>query len=227
MMDEQEILKVLEKVGAIIGDSHIVYKSRLHGGTYVNKEVIYQDTQLTSYLSRGIAESFEDHEVDVVIGPEIGGRILSQWVAYHLSELNHKEIFAVYAKKDKIERPDPEDPNVLWYKETGDFVIQQDHCKLIAGKNVLVVEDVLTTGDSARRVVEATRSAGGNVIGLGALCNRGRVTEQDVADVPKLLALTNINRLAWNEAECPLCTINFPINTDVGHGREFLARKRA
>lgn len=150
--------------------------------------------------------------MEVVIAPAIGGVILSQWTAHHLTEMNGHEVFGVYAEKS----------------EGGDaFVIKRDYDKLIAGKNVLVVEDVLTTGGSAKKVIEATRAIGGNVIGLGVLCNRGGITPQDVADVPKLTSLVNVKLDAWDEATCPLCEQNVPVNTDVGKGRQFLARKQA
>ena len=156
--------------------------------------------------------------MEVVIAPAIGGVILSQWTAHHLSEITGREVFGVYAEKE-------------WYAEVNlapePFVIKRGYDKLIAGKNVLVVEDVLTTGGSAKKVVEATRAIGGNVIGLGVLCNRGGVTPQDVADVPKLIALVNVKLDAWDEGDCPLCKQGVPINTDVGKGREFLARKQA
>jgi orotate phosphoribosyltransferase len=87
------------------------------------------------------------------------------------------------------------------------------------------VEDVLTTGGSAKKVVEATRALGGNIVGLGVLCNRGGITPEDVANPPKLFALVNIKLDAWDETECPLCAQSVPINTDVGKGREYLARK--
>jgi len=112
--------------------------------------------------------------------------------------------------------------------ESGDaFVIKRGYDKLVAGKDVLVVEDVLTTGGSANKGVEATLALRGNIVGLGVLCNRGGITPQDVADPPKLFALVNVKLDAWDEAGCPLCAQNVPINTDVGKGREFLARKRA
>ena len=124
--------------------------------------------------------------------------------------MNSHEVFGVYAEKS----------------ENGDaFVIKRGYDKLIAGKNVLVVEDVLTTGGSAKKVVEATRAIGGNVVGLGVLCNRGGITLQDAPDVPKLNALVNVKLDAWDETSCPLCEQNVPINVDVGKGREFLARK--
>lgn len=209
-MNEQEVLQVLGKVGAVVTDSHIVYTSGKHGTAYVNKDAIYPHIAETSRLCRAIAERFADGNVQVVIAPAIGGVILSQWIAHHLTEMKGHDVFGVYAEKS----------------EGGDtFVIRRGYDKLIAGKNVLVVEDVLTTGGSAKKVIEATRAIGGNVVGLGVLCNRGGIKPQDVADVPRLTALVNVKLDAWDEAACPLCEQNIPINTDVGKGREFLARK--
>lgn len=210
-MNEQEVLQVLGKVGAVIVDSHIVYTSGKHGTAYVNKDAVYPHTAETSRLCRAIAERFADDNVQVVIAPAIGGVILSQWTAHHFTEMNGHEVLGVYAEKS----------------EGGDiFVIKRGYDKLIAGKNILVVEDVLTTGGSAKKVVEATRAIGGNVIGLGVLCNRGGITAQDVADVPKLTALINVELDAWDESACPLCEQDVSVNMDVGKGREFLARKQ-
>lgn len=108
-----------------------------------------------------------------------------------------------------------------------EFVIKRGYDKLVVGKNVLAVEDVLTTGGSAKRVIEATQSISDNIVGLGVLCNRGGVKREDVASVPRLEALLNIQLDAWNEVDCLLCQQGVPINTDVGKGREFLARQKA
>lgn len=211
-MNEQKVLSMLSEVGAVITDSHIVYTSGKHGSVYVNKDGIYPYTDKISDLCRAIAEQFADDDVEVVIGPAIGGVILSQRVAEHLSKITGREVLSVYAEK----------------AENNDiFVIKRGYDKLIAGKNVLAVEDVLTTGGSAKKVVEAVRALGGNIIGLGVLCNRGGITPQDVADPPKLFALVNVKLDAWDEADCPLCAQNVPINTDVGKGREYLSRKHA
>lgn len=211
-MNEQEVLQVLGKVGAVITNSHIVYTSGKHGTAYVNKDAVYPHTAETSRLCRSIAERFVDDNVQVVIAPAIGGVILSQWVAYHLTEMKCHEVFGVYAEKS----------------DDGEaFVIKRGYDKLITGRNVLVVEDVLTTGGSAKKVVEATRAIGGHVIGLGVLCNRGGVRPQDLANVPKLTSLVNVEFDAWDEANCPLCAQQVPVNPDIGKGRQFIARKQA
>ncbi len=209
-MKEKEVLKTLERVGAVITNSHIVYTSGKHGTAYINKDAIYPHTKETSDLCLVIARRFADSDVDVVIAPAIGGVILSQWVADHLTKLTGREVLSVYAEKTN---------------DGDNFIIKRGYDKLIAEKNVLVVEDVLTTGGSARKVVEATRNIGGKIVGVGVICNRGGITPDDIADVPELFSLIDVKLDAWNEKECPLCAQCIPINTDIGKGREFLARK--
>ncbi|MAF43378.1 MAG: phosphoribosyltransferase [Parcubacteria group bacterium] len=209
-MNEKEALEIFSKVNAIITENHIVYTSGKHGPAYINKDAVYPHTKETSKLCLSIAEHFFGYDVEVVIAPAIGGVILSQWIAHHLSEMIGYEVLGVYAEKT-------EDGNA--------FIIKRGYDKLIAGKNVLVVEDVLTTGGSAKKVIEAVRALKGNVIGLGVLCNRGGIKREDVANPPKLFALVNVTFDAWDEAECPLYDKNVPINTDVGKGREYLDRK--
>lgn len=210
-MHQREVFRILAEVGAVITDSHVVYTHGKHGTAYVNKDAVYPHTVNTSMLCRAIAEQFLDDEVEVVIGPATGGVILSQWVAHHLSARKFREVLGVYAEKS----------------EGGDaFIIKRGYDKLVAGKNVLVVEDVLTTGGSVLKVIEAVLALGGNVVGLGVLCNRGGITPHDVGNVPRLVSLVDVKLDAWDEADCPLCAQGVPINTDVGKGREFLARKK-
>ena len=234
-MNEQEVLRVLDKVGAVI-DGHFVYASGRHGKAYFNKDAVYPHTQDTSCFCREIAKRFLGDRVEVVIAPAIGGLIISQWTAHHLTEMTGREVFSVYA--DKSEQLG----SALWYicfglrllwksiPQLGQapkeyFAIKRGYDKFIAQKNVLVVEDILTTGRSAKKVIKAARAIGGNVIGLGAICNRGGIEPQDVADVPKFTCLVDVKLDAWDEADCPLCDSRVPINTDVGKGKEFLARR--
>ena len=210
-MHEQHVLKVLNDVGAVITDSHIVYTSGKHGSAYINKDALYPHTRATSMLCREIAMHYEDDGIEAVIAPAVGGVILSTWTADWLSSRTGREVLCTYADKDGKDG----------------FIIKRGYDKLIAGKTVLVVEDLLTTGGSVRKVVEAVRAIGGNVVGVGVLCNRGSVTPADLGDVPRLVALTNIKMDSWDEADCPLCKQGVPINTSIGHWKAFLARKQA
>lgn len=232
-MSEQKVLQVLEKVGAIIIDTHVVCASWRHGCVYVNKDAIYPHVSLIADLCGEMVAPFYILRIgvdfDTVAGPEKGGIILSQWIAYNSAHIREqgKEIYAVYAEKEAVAIPDPEGKGRRCFAETERFVFNRGYEEFVRGKRVLVVEDVTTTGGSVKKVVEAVRAVGGEVVGVSVLCNRGGVTRKDIGDVPILTALFNMQLKTWDEKNCPMCKRGVPINTDVGKGREFLARKQA
>lgn len=206
-MRSEEVLNILQKVGAF-RTGHFVFVSGLHADTYINKNAMYPYTREMSHLCRGIAEMFKDRNIGAVVGPATGGIILSQWVAFHLSELEGRDVYSVYADKD-----------------TDGLVIRRGYDELIKGKNILVVEDLTTTGGSIKKVVEAARAAGATVAAAVALCNRGGVTKEAVGNPPEFISLVELHLEQWPEAECELCASNIPINIDIGHGKEYLAKK--
>ncbi len=209
-MDESEVLDILQKVGAFRA-GHFVFTSGLHADTYVNKDALYPYTAETSRLCRAMAERYKDAGVEVVIGPAVAAAILAQWTAHHLSELSGRDVSAVYADKDG----------------QGGFVVRRGYDAVIKGKKTLVVEDLTTTGGSIKKVVDTVRAAGADVVGAVALCNRGEVSREAVGNPPVFESLLSVHLDQWPESECDLCQRNIPINTEVGHGREFLARKNA
>lgn len=254
-MNEQKALQILEGVGGVIVNSHIVCTSGEHSTTYVNKDAVYPHTRQTSKLCRAMAEHFTNANVEVVVAPAMGGIILSQWTAFHLSEIMNRDVLAAYAERDEasvFKITDEVHPmfrvyNALNYLyphivaskalESGDetvirrpgFILKRGYDKLVKGKRVLIVEDVITTGGSAKKVIEATRSMSGNVVGLAAICNRGGITPQDVSSPPTLHALVNIRLDSWTEEECRRsgpCSRGIPINTAVGKGKDYLARQK-
>ena len=171
-MNNPKIMQMFADVGAIISDSHFVYSSGRHSSVYINKDALYLHTKTTSLLCQLMAQQYDADQVDVVVGPVLGGIILSQWVAHHLNATRSSgETLAVYAEKG-ADGPGLHDKR---------FFFSRGYDKYIAGKNILVVEDVLTTGGSARQVIELVRQHDGNVIGLSALCNRGNVQPEDLS----------------------------------------------
>ena len=208
-MNQEEIISTLRSVGAIITDSHLVYTSGKHGSIYINKDALYPHTQETSTLCRVIAEHFSKDTVDIVLAPALGGIILSQWTAHHLSEIRSHEVLGIFAEK----------------ADDG-FIIKRGYDKLLAGKKVLILEDILTTGGSVKKVVSLARSLNAEIVGVGALCNRGGITAQDLGNVPKLFSLVSMRLDAWDEADCPLCKERIPVSTSVGKGKEFLAKNK-
>ena len=207
-MNEDEVLALLQKVGAFRA-GHFVLTSGRHAGSYILKDAMYAYTRETSQVCRAMAERFKDAGVEAVIGPAIGAAILSQWTAYHLCELTGREVYGVYADKDG----------------QGGFIIKRGYDQVVKGKKTLVVEDLVTTGGSLRKVVEASRAAGADVVGAIAICNRGEVTKENVGNPPVFDQLLNVHLDSSEAGECELCEGNIPVNTDIGHGKDFLSKQ--
>lgn len=204
-MNESQVLQILQKVGAF-SSGHFVFVSGLHADTYINKNAIYPYTEEVSALCREIAMRSKGKGIEAVVGPATGGIILSQWTAHHLSDIEGRPIYSAYADKD------------------GDgFVIKRGYDELIRGKKTLVVEDLVTTGSSVRKVVGAARLTGAAIVGAVALCNRGEVTKTAVGDPPEFSSLVNVHLEQWPAETCELCKRGIPVSTELGHGKEFLA----
>lgn len=205
-----EVIDMLKKSGAVITDSHIVYTSGKHGSIYINKDALYPHTAFSSRMGELFAEKNKELAIDVVAAPALGGIILSQWTAYHLSKVKGKEVLGVYTEKDAEKNQ----------------VFTRGYDKLVAGKNVLVVEDLTTTGGSVAKVVNSVKNAGGNVVMVCVMVNRDpeKVTSE-VIGAP-FSSLATLKAEAWDEADCKLCKTGVPINTTVGHGRKYLEAKK-
>lgn len=206
-----DIIEILKRVGGLITDSHLVYTSGKHGSVYLNKDAIYPHTEEASNVGKLFAEKYKDVEIDTVVGPALGGIILSQWTAYHLSKMKGKEVYGVYTEKG----PDKT------------MIFTRGYDKLVSGKKVLVIEDITNTGGSVRKVVDVVQAGGGEVVGVCVMINRDPdgVTSEVVGG--PFDALTTFKAEAWDEADCPLCKKNVPVNTSVGHGKKYMEAKGA
>ncbi len=209
-------LKILEKTGAIITDSHFVYTSGKHGSVYIRKDKLYPYTKLTSEVCKMIAKQVANWNIEVVVGPSVGGIILSQWVAYHLSKLTKKEVLSVFTEKGYDDVQVFDRPQMF----------KRGYDQLVKGKRVLVVEDLTTTGASVKKVVDQVKNAKGKVVGVSVLLNRNPKEVNKKLMGAKFHALSVFKADAWEEKDCPLCKKGVPINTIVGHGKEFLAKKK-
>lgn len=109
-------------------------------------------------------------------------------------------------------------------KDGEGFIIKRGYDGVIQGKKTLVVEDLVTTGGSLRKVIEAARSAGAEVIAAAAVCNRGGVEKETIGNPPEFISMLTVHLDQWPEDECDLCKQSIPINTDVGHGKEYVAK---
>jgi len=201
-----EVINILKKTGAVLEDGHFVGASGLHFDLYITKDALLPHTEDVSAICKLYAEKYKDADVDVVVGPALGGIIISQWVAHHLSILKGKEVLSVYTEKTK----------------DSDQVFTRGNEVYIKGKKILVVEDVVTTGGSVMKVVKSVQNAGGDIVGLCVMVNKDPENiNSETFGVP-FVALSELKVTTYTAEECPLCKNGIPVNTTVGHGKKFV-----
>ncbi|MEK7691210.1 MAG: phosphoribosyltransferase family protein [Bdellovibrionota bacterium] len=192
--------KILERANALVRNNHFIYSSGKHGSAYVNKDAVYTNPLDVAKLCEQMVLRIGETEIDTVVAPALGAVILGQWVAYYLSRKRDNQIVrSAYAEK------------------LGDgFVLRRGYAELVKGKRVLIVEDILTTGGSVKKVIKTVHEAQGHVAGVVAICNRGAVRAEDLGPVPFLKALVDFRLETFEATQCPLCAKGIPFHPSLG-----------
>lgn len=180
-------LDLLAERGGILR-GHFLLTSGKHSDVYVEKARMFEDPALVVGFAREIASWYPG--VQAVASPAVGAIPLGFAVAL---EAGARFVFAE--------------------REEGRMTFRRGF-RLAPGERTLVVEDVVTTGGSARDVWEAVRGTGAEALGVAALVDRS------VADpgIP-LRALVRLEAGVYDPAECPLCSRGEPIES---HGSRHL-----
>jgi orotate phosphoribosyltransferase len=204
-----ETLALLSESRAILENDHFVYISGDHGSGWIDKDAIYPHTERIERLCRDMAGTVRGRGVEVVCGPATGGLIIAEWTAHELG------VLSVFTEHD---------PAPAGELLRGRFVLRRGYDRVVSGKRVLVVDDIVNTGLSLRETAEAVRGAGGHVVAAGCLVNRGNVDAAGLG-VDQFVYLLEYRIPAWPPSACRLCQAGVPINTRFAHGGEYLARR--
>jgi orotate phosphoribosyltransferase len=210
------VLKILKTLGTIITDSHFVYTSGKHGSVYIRKDQLYPYTDKTSKVCLEIAKDVKDKNIEIVVGPALGGIVLSQWTAYHLSKLTGRQVLSVFSEKSYDDKRVYDRPQML----------KRGYDKLVKGKRALIVEDLTTTGNSVKKVVNEVKKAKGKVVCVYVLVNRNPSGVNSKSMDAPFNSLAVLKADAWEPEKCPLCKKGVSVNIEVGHGKEFLMERK-
>jgi orotate phosphoribosyltransferase len=183
-MNKSEILSIFKRAEALL-EGHFKLTSGLHSPQYFQCAKVLQHPEYLQLLCSYIAGFYKDKNIQVVISPALGGIVVGQEVG---RQLNARTIFT--------ERQD----GVMQLRRG--FEIKQ-------GENLLVCEDVVTTGGSTLEVINIALNAGGNVIGTASIVDRsnGKVK----FDTPHQNSVLQLEVTTYKPEDCPLCKQNIPI----------------
>jgi orotate phosphoribosyltransferase len=178
-----EVRDVLEQRGAIL-TGHFTLSSGRHSDVFVQKFRVLERPRLTQALGEAIAGRFEGR-FDVVATPAIGAIVLG---------------FAVALASDA---------RMIFAERVADRLEFRRGFSIAPRERVLVVEDVITTGASARALVELVRASGGMPVAIGALIDRVDPTKRDLG--VRLESLLRLEAPSWAPEGCDLCASDVPL----------------
>ena len=185
MLTQDEVLAEFEEAGALM-KGHFVLTSGLHSDTYLNKSIVSMYPDRTERLCRSLAEKAVTqfgNRIDYVIAPAMGGIIYGYETARHLGK-----------------------PFMFTEREDGEFRLRRGF-GFAEGARILVIEDIISTGLSARECIEAIRGLGGMGIGLACLIDRSGGTAEIGAP---MTALATLKVDAWPADKLPTHLANIP-----------------
>jgi orotate phosphoribosyltransferase len=182
--------QLLKSVGAWL-TGHFLLTSGLHSDQYMQCQKVLQYPRLGLQLADQLVEKVlaAGLKPTTVVGPALGAIHWEVMVACALDKrLAGEPVRGLFAERGA-------EPDV------NAFQIRRG-LELSPGEKVLVVEDVTTTGGSARKVVELVRALGADPVAVGAIVDRSGSTVSFGIPFIKLITL----QLQTHEAsQCPMC----------------------
>lgn len=173
---------ILKSANAVL-TGHFKLTSGLHSNRYVQCAQVFQYPEKVQELCTMLAVMLPKG-IQTVIGPAVGGIIF----AYELSK-------ALGARNVYAERMDEK-------------MTFRRNFQLEPSEKIVVVEDVVTTGGSAKEVAQLAQSMGAKVLAICSLVDRsGGKVQFDWPFVP----LIKMDVVTYEPDNCPLCREGKPI----------------
>jgi orotate phosphoribosyltransferase len=166
-LSHEEVMAEFRDAGALL-DGHFVLSSGLHSGNYLQCALVLKDPWRAEKLCRALADKLRSEipgRVDMVVSPAMGGVVVGYEIGRQLGV-----------------------PAIFFERVDGRFALRRGFT-IAPGANVVMVEDIVTTGLSSRECIAAIREEGGNVVAAACLIDRSN--GQAEVGVP-LVSLTRL-----------------------------------
>ena len=177
MLSYNESLKILKETNALL-EGHFILSSGLHSNQYVQCAKLLSYPKQAEIICASLTEKIKSNfnKINIVLSPALGGIV----VGYEIGkQLNTQTIFAERIN-DKLAL-------------RRGFAIPQD-------SNVLIVEDVITTGKSALECSEIVKINKANLVGFACVIDR---SDNNVLIKKKIISQIKIKIATFKENELP------------------------
>ena len=142
---------------------------------YIGAFIIFGDVELTTACARELLKLAPEH--DVMITSESKGIPL----VYEMARQAGENKYIVARKMHKLYMSDTFacEVNSITTAKKQTLYLDGKDAELMRGKRVLIVDDVISTGDSLRAIEELVEHAGGNIVGKMAILAEGDAKDRE------------------------------------------------
>jgi orotate phosphoribosyltransferase len=161
----------------------------------VEKALATTEPAFTEGLGDVIAKHFAEEPIDLILTTGYGASLLGHCVA-RAHPLRPRFI---YANK---QRNDSGVSQVTLPREFRQY--------FVGNPRVLIVEDIMTTGETVKGLIKLVKSLGGTVSGIGTLWRRMR----KVSFKFPFFTLVDREFPTYTPKDCPMCRRGMPINQE-------------
>ena len=175
------MIELLKQTDALL-EGHFLLSSGKHSNRYVQCARILRYPDKAEAILKPVAEKLKEMKIDLLVGPAMGGIL----VAYELGrQLGIEAIFT--------ERVD----NIMALRRG--FEVSE-------GMNIVICEDVVTTGKSSMEVKALLEPLGAKVIAIASIIDR---TNEEL-ELP-LISSLRVEIDTFDADDCPLCKQGTPV----------------
>jgi orotate phosphoribosyltransferase len=197
----EQALKDLQQSEVLMVGGHFDYGNGYHGREYLNPHQLFRRPSTIWRLAQDVLDLLPGsvvQDTEVVAGPVTGGALLAHTIAGLLDSRRSLTCppcsFAPFHRDAK-----------------GDIALRAFYRRELAGKRVLLADDVRNTGETFARCAALVREAGGVVLTTVEIYDRG----ESLSDlgVPNISVAEYRSGGNFPATACPMCARGEPITS--------------
>ena len=177
MLSYNESLKVLKETSALL-EGHFILSSGLHSDQYVQCAKLLSYPKKAQIICESLCEKISNKftNIDMILSPAVGGIVIGYEVG---RQLNLETIFA-----ERVE---------------GKLELRRGF-EITEGKNILIVEDVITTGKSALECSDLIKKYKANLSGYSCIIDR---SNENLLIKSKIVSQVKLDISTYKSHELP------------------------
>ena len=197
----EKALRELQQHHVLMLNGHFDFGNGYHGAVYLNPHQLFRHPSTIWRFAQDLLDVLPGsvlEAAEVVAGPVTGGALLAHTVAGLLDS------------RREITRP-PTLFAPFSVDEQCGHTLTRFYQQQVAGRKVLLVDDVRNTGQTLAECAAIVRAGGGTVLATAVIYDRMEAVVD--ADAPNIALAEYKAPENYRSEECPLCRSGVPVTT--------------